>query len=347
MAKRNGTQLKIGKLDYSLFPLSVQAESIRVFQEIGGMEVEVFLSELDVKGQLGQLLRKKRPFLQTIDVAGAIFRVHIKEIEEEVETDYQMYMRQLSDALSFLEKLDLKNLYVQYITPTQTANLERCSFKVANSENQGEYVYSLSSEKIEIDSEPHTLFLEASFQSSGKFSLLDLLGFEGDIVLKPSKFDFRRNPLQLSEIALRVKGEFQLDKKTISVPQFEITIPSLIQVSSSLSVSRDEEFSIVSFAQIHLRDLNKAYTLFRPYLMQYIPSQIESLAVDGSAYVEGEYRSIRTPSGEKTSLKGMMRIDPSQIKCVTSAITFDSSVSGEFRASGSLPDMRLDRKSVV
>jgi hypothetical protein len=341
VAKKNGIQLKIGKLDYSLFPLSVQAESIRIFQEIGGMEVEIFLSELDVKGQLGQLLRKKKPFLQTIDVAGATFRVHIKEIKEEVETDYQMYMRQLSDALSILEKLDLKNLSIQYITPTQTANLERCSFKVANSENQGEFVYSLSSEKIEIDSEPYTLFLEASVQSTGKFSLLELLGFEEDIVLKPSKLNFRGYPLQLSEIALRVKGEFQLDKKTLSVPQFEITVPSLMHASSSLSVSRGEEFSIVSFAQIHLRDLNKAYTLFGPYLKAYIPSQIESLAVDGSAYVEGEYRSIRTPLEEKTNLKGMMRIDPSQIQCVTSAFTLDGSVLGEFRASGSLPDMRL------
>ena len=341
VAKRNGTQLKIGKIDYSLFPLSVQANSVSVFQEIGGMEVEVFLDDLEVKGQLGRLLRKKRPFLQTIDVTGANFRVHIKEIEEEVETDYQLYMQQLSEALSYLEKLDLQNFSIQYITPTQTANLERCSFKVADSENQGEFVYSLSSEKIEIDSKPHTLFLEASLQSSGKFSLLELLGFEGDIVLKPSKFDFRRNPLQLSEITLRVKSEFQLDKKTISVPQFEITVPSLIQASSSLSMSRGEEISIVSFARVHLRDLSKAYTLFGPYLKPYVPSQIESFAVDGSAYVEGEYRSIRTPSGEKTDFKGIMRIDPSQIQCVTSAFTFDSSVSGEFKASGSPPDMRL------
>jgi hypothetical protein len=252
-----------------------------------------------------------------------------------------MYMQQLSDALSYVEKLDLQNFSIQYITPTQTTNLERCSFKVADSENQGEFVYSLTSEKIEIDSEPHMLFLEASLQSSGKFSLLELLGFEGDIVLKPSKFDFRRNPLQLSKIALRVKGEFQMDKKTLSVPQFEITVPSLIQASDSLGVSRGEEISIVSFAQIHLRDLSKAYSLFGPYLKPYIPSQVESFAVDGSAYMEGEYRSIRTSSEEKTDLKGMMRINPSQIQCVTSTFAFDSSVSGEFKASGSFPDMRL------
>jgi hypothetical protein len=343
-AKRNGIQLKIGKLDYSLFPLSVQADSVTVFQEIGGMEVEVFLGDLDVKGQLGRLLRKKRPFLQTIDVTGATFRVHIKEIEEDVETDYQMYMQQVSDALSYLERLDLQNFSIQYITPTQSANLEKCSFMVADSENQGEFVYSLSSEKIEIDSEPNTLFLEASLQSSGKFSLLELLGFEGNILLKPSKFDFKRNPLQLSEIALSMKGEFQLDKKTLSVPQFEITVPSLMQISSNLSVNRGEEFSIESLAQIHIRDLSQAYTVFGPYLKPYFPSQIESLVVDGSAYVEGEYRSIRTPSEERIDLKGMMRIDPSQIQCVTSVFNFDSSVSGEFNVSGSPPDLRISGK---
>jgi len=340
-AKRSGIQLKIGELDYSFFPLSVQADSVTVYQEIGGMELEVFLGNLDVKGQLGRLLRKKRPFLQTIDVTGATIRIRIKEIGEKAETDYRKSVQQLSDALSYVEKLDLQNFSIQYITPTRTINLERCGFKVADSENKGEFAYSLTSEKIEIDSEPHTLFLEASIQSSGRFFLLELLGFEGDLVLKPSKFDFRGNPLQFSEIALRVKGEFQLDKKTISVPQFEITVPSLIQASASLSMSRGEEFSMVSFAQIHLKDLSKVYTLFGPYLKPYIPSQVESFAVDGSAYVEGEYRSIRTPLEEKTDLKGMMRIYPSQIQCVTSTFSFDSSVSGEFKASGSIPDIRL------
>ncbi len=341
IAQKNGIQLKIGELDYSLFPLNIQADSVTISQNINGMSVEVSLDDLEVKGQLGRLLRKKRPFLQTIDVSGARLRVHIEEFEEEVTTDYQKYMQQLSDALSYFKKLDLQNFSFQYITPFQTVILEKCSFKVTDSESPGEFFYSLSSEEIGIDSEPHALLLESSVQSSGKFSLPELVGLDADIILRPKKFDVRRNPLQLSEIALKVKGEFQLDKGTLSFPQFEITVPSLMHISSSLSVSMGEESSVESLAKIHFRDLNQAYTLFGPYLKPHIPSQIESFAVDGSVYVEGEYRSIRTPSEEKTDLKGMMKIDPSHIRCVTSLFTFDSTVSGEFRASGSPPDMRL------
>jgi hypothetical protein len=340
VAKKNGTQMTIGKLDYGLFPLRVQADSVKVTQVIGGMEVDVFLSQLNAKGWFGRLVSRKKPFLQSIDVADATFRIHIKEMEEKA-TDYQMVMRQIQDALSNLEKLNLEDFSIQYIMPTSRFDLGRCNFFLSDSEKEGEFIYSLSSEKIEIDSAPQKFFLEGAVQSSGKFSFLEIPYFEGDVVLTPSKFDFRDESLQLSEVVVGMKGEFPLDKKTVSFPQLTVSIPSLVDVSTSLDMDMSEESSLVSSAQIHIKNLSDAYTLFEPYLKPYIPSQIESFAVNGSAYLEGEYRSTRAPSEQKTDFKGMMRIEPTQILCVTSAFDFEGSISGEFRTSGSLPDMRL------
>ncbi|MQY57838.1 hypothetical protein GH140_06585, partial [bacterium] len=337
---KSGIQLSIGKLDYSLFPLNVQADSVKVFQEIGGMEVDVSFDELNLKGQLGRLIRKKRPSLEFLNVKGATFRVFIKEVAEE-EIDYQMYMRQISDLLSNLEELNLENFSIQYITPTNSATLEGCGFVLSDSETEGEYVYSLSSEKIGVDSPSHALMLETSFRSSGKFSFLEQPYFEGDMMLRPSKFEFRNETLQLPEIALKMKGEFPLDKKIMIFPQLELSIPSLLDASVSLNLDMSEVSSVVSSARIYLRDLMKAYALFAPYLKPYIPPQIESFAVEGSVYLEGEYKSISTPSEKKTDLKGMVRIDPTQIRCETPAFAFGSGISGEFKVSGVLPDLRL------
>jgi len=340
MAKKNGIQMTIGKLDYGLFPLRVQADSVKVYQVIGGMEVDIFLSQLNVNGWFGRLVSRKKPFLQSIDVADATFRIHIKEMAEE-PIDYQMIMRQIQDALSNLEKLNLEDFSIHYIMPTSRFDLGRCSFLLSDSEKEGEFIYSLSSEKIEIDSAPQKLFVEGSIQSSGKFSFLGFPYFEGELVLSPSKFDFRDESLQLSEVVVGMKGEFPLDRKTVSFPQLTVSIPSVVDVSTSFDMDMSEESSLVSSAQIHIKNLSDAYTLFEPYLKPYIPSQIESFAVKGSAYLEGEYRSIRTPSEQKTDLKGVMRIEPTQILCATSVFDFEGSVSGEFRTSGSLPGMRL------
>ncbi len=340
VAKREGTLMTIGKLDYSLFPLRVQADSVKVTQVIGGMEVDVFISQLNVNGWFGRLISRKRPSLQSIDVADATFRVHIKEMAEE-PLDYQLIMRQIQDALSHLEQLNVKGFSIQYIMPTSRFDLGRCSFLLSDSEKEGEFIYSLSSEKIKIDSAPQKFFLEGAFQLSGKFSFLELPYFEGDVVLTPSKFDFKDESLQLPKVLIGMKGEFPLDKKTVSFPKLTVSIPSLVDVSTFLDLGMGEESSLVSSAQIQVKDLSDAYTLFEPYLKPYIPSQIESFAVKGSAYLEGEYRSTRTPSEQKTDIKGMMRIEPTQVLCVTSAFDFEGSISGEFRTSGSLPDMRL------
>ncbi|MCK4758542.1 MAG: hypothetical protein KAT69_00760, partial [Candidatus Aminicenantes bacterium] len=60
-----------------------------------------------------------------------------------------------------------------------------------------------------------------------------------------------------------------------------------------------------------------------------------------SVYLEGEYKSISTPSEKKTDFKGMVRIEPTKIRCETPAFAFGSAISGEFKVSGPLPDIRL------
>ncbi|UCE22233.1 MAG: hypothetical protein JSV46_08510, partial [Candidatus Aminicenantes bacterium] len=340
VGKKDGTQMTIGKLDYGLFPLRAQADTVKITQVIGGMEVNVFLNQLNVKGWFGRLVTRKKPFLQSIDVTDANFRVHIKEIERR-PIDVQMIMRQIQDALSHLEQLNVESFSIQYIMPASRYDLGRCSFFLSDSEKEGEFIYSLSSEKIALDNPPQKLFVEGSIQSSGKFSFLELPYFEGDVVFTPSKFDFREESLQLPEVVIGINGEFPLDKKTLSFPQMRVSIPSLLDVSTSLDMDISEESSIVSSAQIHVKNLSDVYILFEPFLKPYIPLQIESLAVKGSAYLEGEYRSIRTPSEQKTDLNGLMRIEPTQILCVTSDFDFEGLISGEFRTSGSIPDMRL------
>ncbi len=340
VAKRSGTQMTIEKLDYGLFPLRVQVDSLKVTQVIGGMEVDVFLSRLNVKGWFGRLVRRKKPFLQSLDVADATFRIHIKEMEAR-PIDYQTIMRQIQDALSHLEQMNVENFSIQYIMPTSRYDLGRCSFFLSGSEKEGEFIYSLNSEKIDLDNTPQKFFLEGSIQASGKFSFLERPYFEGDVVLTPSKFDFRDESLQLPEVVVGMKGEFPLDKKSVSFPQLTVSIPSLLDVSTSLDMDMGDESSLVSSAQIHIKNLNDAYTLFEPYVKSYIPSLIESFSVKGSAYLEGEYRATRTPAEQTTDLKGMMRIEPTQILCSTSFFDFEGSISGEFRTSGSFPDMQL------
>ena len=341
VAKRDGTQLKIGRLDYGLFPLSVQADSVKVLQVVGGMEIEITLGRLDVKGQIGRILKKKRPFFRSIDAAEMTCLIHIKEIEEEMEIDYQQYIRQLADALSYLEGLDFKDFSFQYITPTSHAFLEKCVFILSGTGKDGEYAYSLRSEEIELESPSQNLLLAGAFQSSGKLSLAEVPSMEAEFSVKPSRLEFRENTIPVPELGLRIKGEFPLERKEMSFSRLEMIVPALIEASANLELDMSGGSSVDSSFQVQVKDLNRTYGMLKPYLKPYFPSQLKSLALDGAAYLEGKYRQAGLPAEKTTDLKGLLRIEPTHMSCEAFGFSLENSVSGELSIEGRFPDVGI------
>jgi len=341
VSEKEGTQLKIGKLDYGLFPLSVQADSVKALQVVGGMEIEITLERLDIKGQLGRILKKKRPFFRSIDASDMTCRVHIKEIEEEMEIDYQLYIRQLASALSYLEGLGFKNFSFQYITPTSHIYLEDCVFALSGTGKEGEYEYSLISDEIELDSPSQNLFLAGGFRSSGKLSLAEVPSMEVEFSVKPSQFEFMENTIPIPELGLRIKGEFPLEQKEISFSRLEMMIPALIDASATLELDMSEGSSIGSSFQVRVKDLSRTFGILRPHLKPFFPSQLKSLALEGAAYLEGKYRQTGIPAEKTTDLKGLLRIEPTRMSCEAFGFSLENSISGELRIEGRFPDVSL------
>jgi len=184
IADKAGAKLEIGKLDYNLFPLSVQTNSVKVFQEIRGMEIDIFLDQLSLEGEINKLLKKQKPILRSIEVTGAVFRIFIRAEEEELEVDYLQNMLLLSDLLSYAARVNFKDFSFKYVAFSNSVDFERGSFFLSSSDKKGEFNYSLSGEKALISNIDRKVSFESSLSSSGKFSLIDLPYFEGEILLK-------------------------------------------------------------------------------------------------------------------------------------------------------------------
>lgn len=338
---KSGTKLEIGLLNYDLFPLSVQANSVKVFQKTGGIEIDIFLSQLSLKGEVRRLLRKQKPIFRSIEITAAACRIFMEEAEEEMEIDYQKNMLLVSNMLSYVDRVNFKDLSFKYITSSNRVNFERGSFFLSGSDKKGEFDYSLSGEKVEIRNVDRKISLESTLSSSGKFSLLDPPYLEGEILFERLYFAQIENKILLPEMFLRLKGEFQLDEKKVLFPQFEINVPAFIDASGYLKVDWGKEFSLVTLPKVYLKNLNKTYDLLKPYLRHYLSPQLKTLDVEGAAYLEGEYQYSKDSSGKKTSVKGQVKLEPTQINCLTPGFSFSNSISGEIKLKGSLPDVGL------
>lgn len=341
IANKAGAKLEIGKLDYDLFPFNVKADSVKVSQEIRGMEIDIFLNQLSIEGEINRLLKKQKPALSSIEISGAVFHIIQGEEEEEVEVDFQENMLLLSDLFSYAARINFKDFSLKYIASSNSVNFEKGSFFLSGSEKKGEFNYSISGAKALISNKDRKVSFESSLSSSGKFSLLDLPYFEGEILLESIDLTQIEEKILLPEISLRLRSEFRLNEKMLVFPQFEMNVPPFFDASGNLKAGLGEDFSLLSSSKVRFKDLNKTHDFLKPYLRPYLPPQLKNLAIEGGAYLEGEYQYIKNSSGEKLSVKSLVKIEPTHISCVTPSLSFSNLISGEIKMEGSLPDMNF------
>jgi hypothetical protein len=341
IADKAGAKLEIGKLDYDLFPFSVQADSVKVFQETRGMEIDIFINQLSWEGEIKRLLKKQKPILSSIEANGAVFRILIREEEEEMEVDYQENMLLVSDILNYAARINFEGYSFKYIASSSSVDFEGDSFFLSGSDNKGEFDYSISGAKALIGNTDSKVSLESSLSSSGKISLIGLPYFEGEILLESIDFTRIKERILLPEISLRTKVEFRFEEKLLIFPQFEMNVPPFFDAAGDLTIGMGEDFSLLSLSKVHLKDLNKTHDLLKPYLMPYLSSQLKTLALEGGALLEGEYKYIKDPSGAKLSVKGQVKLEPTHMSCTAPGFSFENLISGEIRVEGSLPDINF------
>jgi hypothetical protein len=341
IADKAGAKLEIGKLDYDLFPFSVQADSVKVFQEIRGMEIDIFIKQLSLEGEIKRLLKKQKSTLSSIEANGAVFRIFIREEEEEMEVDYQENMLLVSDILSYAVRINFEDFSIKYITSSYSVDFEGGSFYLSGSDNKGEFDYSITGAKALIGNTDSKVSLESSLSSSGKFSLIGLPSFEGEILLESIDFAQIEERILLPEISLRTKVEFRFEEKLLVFPQFEMNVPPFFDAAGNLKMDLGEDFSFVSLSKINLKDLNKTHVLLKPYLMPYLSPQLKTLALEGGALLEGEYHYIKDPSGAKLSVKSQVKLKPTHMSCTAPGFSFENLISGEIRVEGLLPDINF------
>ncbi len=66
LAKRAGMTVRIGKLDYSLFPFRITVDALELGQENAFQKMDVSLKRLQAKGDFWKLVRGRKPAPMTM-----------------------------------------------------------------------------------------------------------------------------------------------------------------------------------------------------------------------------------------------------------------------------------------
>lgn len=339
IVNKTGAKVKIGKLDYRLFPFRTQFNSLNVFQKTEEMEIEISLERLTVKGSIKRLLKKQKPFFQSIEIEGGKGRVKVSQTEKKV--DYRRNIMMFFKALNSLGRLSLKDFALELVYLSNSISLEKGKLEFSPGDKEGEWIFSLSGENSLLRSFAKEISLETSFQARGKLSFLGVPRFEGGLLFSPLSIHFIEKEIFLPETALNFRSEFLIDENVLSLPEFEAGILPLLVASGSMKVDLERDYSFSFLSKVHLKDFSKIHDFLKPYLSSYLPAQVKNLALSGSGWLEGEFQSTKTSSGREMGFKGLMRLDPTQIRCFAFGFSLQDIISGEFRAEGSNSGMKF------
>jgi len=339
LSNKTGVKIEIGKIDYELFPLNIKADSVKFFQKTQTTEIDVFFNRLNLKGGIGRILKKKKPFFDSIEIKGAVGRVKIEEKKEreKEKIDYQKNLLQLSRNLSYVKKLIVKNSSLDFIFSFQTISLQKVDFILSATDKKEEYNYFLTSEKSEFKNLDQKISVNSILHLTGKFSLLDLPFIEGEFLFSPLTLVSAKKEFVLPEVAFKFRSEFQPDKNTLFFPRFKIDIPPLFEASGPLTVNFKKDLSLFFSSEIHLKDLNRACELLRPYLAQ----ELKGFSVEGAVFFEGEYHYNQDSFQIKTNVKGLVKLKPTQVNYTSPNLAFNNLISGEFRINGPISRLKI------
>jgi len=323
--KRTGIHVTIETLDYELFPLRIEAGAIEFTTLMDETEVDVFIEKLVFKGDIHRIRKKLRPYFETIECEGVRIISDVKKARKKITVEDILHG--LSSGMGYVRKINLKNSSFDFNFSKQKLILQGVDLSLSSSGSQGILDYTLYCRNAEGIGQPPTDRIQNTIQGFGTLSLKELPTIDGRFVLTSNRLTYAAKEEYFEEIDLNFNGEFSADKNEFIFPSLEIEIPSFVNLTGPLNIIFQDELSILFRPRLQVNDLSRLFSLAKDHL----PKQFDKLELSGSVLFEGEARMMPAPSQQKVILSGLVVLNPSHIKYITSEYQIDNHVSGNFK----------------
>ena len=139
ISKRTGIHIKIGILDYEIFPLKIAAGNISFTTSWDYTEVDVFVQKLNLVGDIHRIRNKVKPYFDTVEAEGIRVDAQVKKASDRMAIDD--ILNGLSSFLDFGRQIDLKNADLAFAFLEQRIILQGMDFSVSPSEGSDTLAY--------------------------------------------------------------------------------------------------------------------------------------------------------------------------------------------------------------
>jgi len=336
LAKRAGMTVRVGHLDYSLFPFRLTVDALALGQENAFQKMDVSLKRLEAKGDFWMLVRGRKPALETIKADGLVLRLEQKAVSEE-PLDVEAILLQASDALAWAKRISVANARLSISMTSQEASLENFDISLTTGNAAGEVSYSIGRCDINVKDKGGAYNLTSGLSSSGTFRLIS--PFVGDAAFRFSSPRVAGSGIEgsVESVAIEATGRFDKGTQELQISRLKVSVPGLLDLTGTVGGQLAHTVFLESDVRARVDKLENLAALLGPKL----PADLRAAGIRGRAELSGKYGIHRTSQQTSDNLAGALVLEDVEFDYVNGGRPLHLRASGRIEASGSSKNPRL------
>jgi hypothetical protein len=335
LSKKPGLTVTIGRLNYRLFPLRLEADSVKVvFVNVLG-RADVFIARAEGLGSFQHVLQNQKPYLDTLMISG--LKLDFAEDPNAPPSGLikiRDLTRMISGYLEYVSELTIRDSALHLGLPVEGMDIAAAGIDLrASGADKTAVGLAVNSFNFR-NSKPAAMLatglrFDAAWPRSGPFQL------EGNLDLRASSVSLPEKQWQGPGFGL--KAGFRADEKSVGVDPVAVDFPGLLSLSGSGRAELSGNRLITAVSKLDVRNIDLLKRTFAPIL----PPGLPVFSFDGPAQWEGEVRQETAAGAGRISVNGALRIPPGRFTMKQGDISAGQILQAELHLEGDPKNLRV------
>jgi len=268
--RRGGAALRIGSLDYDLFPLNVRVFGASLSASASWGEARIAIRTLGADGSLKRLFRGVNPVFDELRVEGV--EAEIKLNAPDKKEDINGLLTKTFDALGRVSRIEAKDVRIVSWMSGAEIELDLDSFLLRNA-GGGRFNADIAVPRARIETFPPSFPAAWSGSLSARIEMNHGpgLGWTAAVRFDPSRIALSKGEFGIPGIRLKAGGTFSPDDRSLNVSPFEAEFPGIASARGSFLSSPGSGSSPKLDVEMQIHDPVRLLELAEPWLPPELP----------------------------------------------------------------------------
>ena len=336
LSKKAGLSVVIGRLNYRIFPLRVEAESVKVVFVDKPGRADVRIGRAEASGSLRRLINNQKPFFDSLAVSGlSIDFAAYPNAPPSGPVSLRDLARTVSGNLEYVNDLVVKDASLHFSLPNEGMDISATGV-ILKAAAADKTTIGLSVTRLDLRSDKPRATLTARLRCEAAWPRADPFSLVGTLDLTDSSISFPEKPWEGPNFSLN--AGFLAGERSVGVSAFTLEIPDLVVLSGSGRADLGRNGVVTIFSKLNIKNFELAKKTF----FSFLPPDFPVFFLDGPAQWEGDIRRETASGAAKIFVNGAVHLPPSHFIMKQGGLSLDLVLQAELHLQGESAGLRVD-----